>query len=217
MSNLTEFTSYWGNALQGIWIKYAISALGTDGTISTDTKMTMTFDVRMYATGYAGIETANDLITNTPDATKWKTPAFNTQANVVFYMLFRNPMDVTEWNAITAGSRNEPHNDFIAYDGLLTTLKVDYTGSTSSLDTLLVLKDPGTGIFTDIYCPANLTNGAYDHSTCVADTTSSGSKTTGLNDYTVSGSTTNFCTEQWQIAAKSLRCVRAGFTAERKM
>ena len=79
MSNLTEFTSYWGNALQGIWIKYAISSLATDGTISSSTKMTMNFDIRMFATGYAGIESGNDLITNAPDSTKWKTPGFNSQ------------------------------------------------------------------------------------------------------------------------------------------
>lgn len=59
--SLDSFSSYWGNALQGMYIKWKIDSLGTDGAISATTKLTLTFDARMYATGFAGIESGNNL------------------------------------------------------------------------------------------------------------------------------------------------------------
>ena len=69
---------------------------------------------------------------------------------------------------------------------------------------------------TDIFCPANITGGAYD-TVCFSDTDGSNGKTGGANNYSYSGTKTNFCAETWNIAAQSMRCVRAQYTAERLM
>lgn len=61
MSYVKSFTSYWGNALQGIYITWTPEGFTPPtGTIdAASTKMNMEFDIRMYATGFKGIETDN--------------------------------------------------------------------------------------------------------------------------------------------------------------
>ena len=61
MTYVDKFTSYWGNALQGVYITWQPEGHNPpNNTIdAAQTKMNMTFDIRMYATGYKGIETDN--------------------------------------------------------------------------------------------------------------------------------------------------------------
>ena len=82
MSYVTSFTSYWGNALQGIYITWTPEAFTVPaGTITASTtKMTMEFDIRMYSTAYQGIESDNS------NATNYGVPALSGQT-VTFYML----------------------------------------------------------------------------------------------------------------------------------
>ena len=71
--------------------------------------MNMKFDIRMYATGYHGIESDNGNNSN------WGTAALSNQ-KVLFYMLIQNPLDEIAYNALTT---KKPHNDLIAFDGLV--------------------------------------------------------------------------------------------------
>lgn len=96
-------------------------------------------------------------------------------------MLFQNPMDITEWNAMA--TKDEAYNDWVAYDGVLTTLELSYTGSTTAQDTLLKLTGTGTP-HTDIWCPPKILKGVYADADCKADTDTAAPKTAaGTNDY----------------------------------
>ena len=100
-SNLTTFTSYWGNALQGIWIKWTPSSFTTAGAVDASTTMAMDFDIRMYSTGYQGVETSNSL--NKATVAYWKTIDYSNSAHELtrFWMLFENPLDEVEYAAMT--------------------------------------------------------------------------------------------------------------------
>ena len=77
---LTKFHSYWGNAIQGIWIEWEPTGHSPPAVTTTNVKMNMHFDIRMYATGYKGIESDNGNNSN------WGTAALANQ-KVLFYML----------------------------------------------------------------------------------------------------------------------------------
>lgn len=96
-------------------------------------------------------------------------------------MLFQNPMDITEWNAMS--TKDEAYNDWVAYDGVLTTLALSYTGSTTAQDTLLKLTGTPTAHI-DIWCPPKILKGVYADADCKADTGTAAPKTAaGTNDY----------------------------------
>ena len=150
MSYVKEFTSYWGNAIQGMYIKWEPEGYtAPQGTITAaTTKMNMTFDIRMYATAFNGIESDNG------DAANYGVTALSGQT-ATFYMLIRNPLDLFEFNAMT--TQNKPHNDLIAYDGLVFVPTITFTANAGTLDTSLKLG--GSNLVKDVRCAVGITKG----------------------------------------------------------
>jgi len=70
--------------------------------------MVMDFDVKMYQTGWKGIETGG---------TANGSPDFTTNPIVQFYLLWQNPLDLAGYSADT--TKKEPYNDWVAYDGVV--------------------------------------------------------------------------------------------------
>ena len=158
----------------------------------------------MYATAYLGIESDNG------NATNYGVPALSGQT-VTFYMLIQNPLDEFEFNAMT--TQNKPHNDLIAYDGLVFVPTVTFTANAGTLDTTLSLG--GTNLVKDIKCTAATQKGKYDATNCKADDDATYGKTNNYTQLELSTAAAGYCTEVWKIGGLSERCVRAGFKVQR--
>lgn len=48
-SCVTEFTSFFGTGILGMWITFKNTAVDSTGTIDASTELQMDFDLRMYA------------------------------------------------------------------------------------------------------------------------------------------------------------------------
>ena len=111
-------------------------------------------------------------------------------------------------------SKTKPHNDLIAYDGLVFVPTVSFTGNLGTQDTTLKLagSDP---LIKDIKCTAATSKGQYDATNCKADDDATYSKTNNYEHLEKQTGATGYCTEVWKIGGLSERCVRAKFKARR--
>ena len=232
MSYVTSFETLWGTALTGFWVKWTPttgSLVPPATTISATSKMKMEFDIVLYGIDRAGIESENGATT-----VKW---AGSPATDVVFYMLFQNPVDKNDYDAVPTATEPKPvYNDFVSYDGIAATFTYSATEAANAADSNLVLKPKGangtTGkaSFVDQVCTALAANGKYDSANCLAD---SSAPRTGGNDEdwvpnpSLDPATANVCTEIWTVSAynsnndgtevsgATQRCVRVQFTLER--
>ena len=211
MSYVSEMTSYWGNALQGIYITWKPEGHSPPSSVidAANTKMNMSFDIRMYSTGYKGIETDNGNNSN------WGVAALS-GGTVTFYMLIRNPLDQFTYNNLAA-PQTTPHNDLIAFDGLVAVPTVTFSSTVGSQDTNLKLNAPGGGMILDINCAPGVTSGKYDSGNCTVDTVAAPTGKGKTNNYThlEQDATNGYCAESWKIGGLSQRCVRAKFKTVR--
>lgn len=99
MSLATSFTSYWGNALMGIYVKWENSATSSAGTVAAGTKLKATFTLNFYAAGTTTLYGTNYLADTNP----W-----------YFYLNILNPQD-----QFVADVANVAENTKVGFDGLL--------------------------------------------------------------------------------------------------
>ena len=83
----TSISSYWGNALQGIYITWGNTATDCAGTIAADTEMSINVDIRLY-----GVLRAAESETVTSTET------------FVSYFLFMNPYDYYDYEQAAGDS-----------------------------------------------------------------------------------------------------------------
>jgi len=144
--------------------------------------MQMEFDIHLYGAGYKGIETPG-----LDGAASNGSPDFGTTPSVEFYLLLQNPVDKVAYDAMTD---KVPYNDWVSYDGVLSTLEVTFTAATAgppaTPDTSLKVGKPaalGSDNFTkDLVCFPSTDAGKYASSSCKGDDNHAAG---GTNDYAV--------------------------------
>ena len=168
--------------------------------------MKMEFDAYLYGADYLGIESGNG---KTGDGTSgtgtWGTAGASPQ--VYFYMLFRNPLDENDYNAVTDAAVVKPvYNDIVAFDGVLISLTYSATEVADAADSNLKLGVAGTGgqdSFIDQFCVPVLDAGKYDSTNCYADNLApkdTAGKTDDWKPLSLDPATSNLCVETWAIA-----------------
>ena len=109
----TSFTSYWGNALMGIFVKWERN--DTAATVSATTKLTATFDLKLYAAG------------TTPQT---GSGLFETTNTMKFWLLILNPLDLYDY----ASNTNIVSNDMVGFDGVIANFRALVAGGDGSTD-----------------------------------------------------------------------------------
>ena len=219
-SIITSFDTFWGNALQGIKVKWEHSGPTTETTWTSNPKeaiapatdeISMTFDISLYGVGHLGIDTENNAAADSL-AFQW-------------YILFQNPYDINTAPATADADSvalngvdnviTEPkywYNTMIPFDGLLGTLDWAITDAIAGGDAATVeLNQPTDDFLVDIWCAGTIQNGFYDSSLCNSDAISKaadlgitasewlGNKDSYTEYTTDNDSTTNYCTETWAV------------------
>jgi len=156
MSLETSYETFWGNSIQGFYITWNNVAADSSGTIDASTELDFDLDLRLYA--LAALDSS----------------AITSGETLNFYFLFQNPIDKVAYDTAIAASPSVVlhYNTWVTFDGMYGTLDISESVATPpviSLDTLSLV---------DIWCPASITEGAYDSSSCKADTDGA-SKTNG--------------------------------------
>lgn len=191
----TSFTSYWGNALLGIYIEWGNTA-ASNGTIDGTTALTCTFNLNLYAAG-AVSQTGSTYFADT---------------NLMqFYLLILNPLD--QFDALADSSGETISNTMLGFDGVLVELeaKTSGDGNTDSTPMTLALKayDQSStidynNILKDINCENTLSLGQYDDTKCWLDTDTGSGKVTGGSDadweLVTKDNAVDYCIENWTIA-----------------
>ena len=188
----TAFTTYWGNALLGMYVTWNHDAGGAT-TPSATAELKATFDINLYAAGVVS-QAGSGAYFQSNDA-------------VTFYLNILNPIDKFDKDASTSIVDNE----LVGFDGLFMTLfaTVAGDGTTSGTPWSLEIRaasDTATNVMVDIFCDSTLTEGQYDSSKCKDDREDFGDKVglNGLNDWTNdSADGTDYCKEKWTIATKT--------------
>ena len=165
----TSFTSYWGNALLGIYIEWGNTAV-SNGTIDGTTSLTCTFNLNLYAAG-AVSQTGSTYFADT---------------NIMqFYLLILNPLD--QFDALADSSNMTISNTMLGFDGVLVELeaKTSGDGNTSATPMTLEMKayDQSNtadynNILKDINCENTLSLGQYDDTKCWLDSDTNSGKLT---------------------------------------
>ena len=150
----SSFTTYWGNALMGIYVQWENSA-ATSGTYDYATaELKATFTLNLYAAG---------VVTEASDATTGNYLRTE-DASIYFYMLMLNPIDYFD-NAATS---TLVHNDWVGFDGLKAQFSttVAGTGADTANKWTIATKAGATqaspaaaSLFTDIWCANDLSEG----------------------------------------------------------
>lgn len=102
-SCVTEFTSFFGTGILGMWVTFKNTAVDSAGTIDASTELAMDFDIRMYA---AEASTATSAVFESPNT------------DLDFYLLFINPY------AEGTTSGNNADQSVILYDTVYVRLDV---------------------------------------------------------------------------------------------
>ena len=102
-SCVTEFTSFFGTGILGMWVTFKNTAVDSAGTIDASTELAMDFDIRLYAAS-ASTETSN--VFDAPNA------------DLDFYLLFINPY------ASGTTSGNNTDQSVLQYDAVYVRLDV---------------------------------------------------------------------------------------------
>ena len=199
MSFVKSFESFFGNALQGIYITWGCEQVNSSSyAVAADTELTMDIELRMYGVGYLGL-----------DSTATLQPA-----NVAFYILWQNPVDIYSYNPT---SFSPVYDAWVPYDGVLGTLTAAYTTVADGADTVTLASSAADAVV-DIICGNNIEAGKYDSTNCADDTAFAG-KTNGkkddvsILDAPASG---DHCEEKWVIEGNTIRCVKAAIKLKRK-
>jgi hypothetical protein len=188
------YQTFWGNSIQGFYITWG-NAADAAVPISGTTEMTFDIDMRLYALA---------------DSLDTATVADASSLN--FYFLIQNPIDKVAYDTAIAISATDilHYNSWVTFDGLYGTLNIAVasTPNTISLD---------SPVLVDINCANAITEGAYDSSNCVEDTTVTGTTNggTGTNDYTETTGLTDYCVETWDIGGAEQRCMRISVKGKR--
>ena len=148
MSTANDFTTYWGNALQGIYINWALN--------NDETKVVATMDIRMYGVGLDSELRDTD---NSSGTLGWR----NDGDSMYAYFLFMNPWDIDDY---TADNTKAPYNVNLPYDGMLATLTYGTHNVAPHFDNTEATYD-------DIWCQNSLTDGKYATASCALDTADS--------------------------------------------
>ena len=188
----TSFMTFYGTGIQGMWITWKNTAADLTGTIDTNTKLDVDFDLRMYG---VGLDTAYF----PADTNKSIYAGGNQTYQMKYYLLFNNPY-VDEVASNAAGGKSSKFAD-LAYDGVVANIAiVTAGGSAGSTKDTAVFDWTGSNL-ADSKCTGE------DLANCTDDTAASqwSSTTTG-----------NQCTEIWNLTDPHIRCVRVQSTGTRK-
>lgn len=107
---VVEFQTFFGSAIQGLWVTWKNTAADTTGTIDVNTLLEVDFDLRLYG---VGLDTAyNPANTATPAyagaSGAWK---------MSYYLQFMNPYP-TRVTGNAAGGNSASYGD-ILYDAVV--------------------------------------------------------------------------------------------------
>ena len=159
MTLAQSFTTYWGNALMGIHVQWGNDASATSSAVTSSTKLTAIFDLKLYAAG---------------TTTQTGTGNFENDNTMFFYLLILNPNDIFDQAA--DGATNIIDNDMVGFDGVKASFECDMgtADGTTSANTITLSID-GSGdahasILEDMWCQNTLSEGQYDATKCFADT-----------------------------------------------
>lgn len=112
----SSFTTYWGNALMGIYVQWENSA-ATSGTYDyTAADLKATFTLNLYAAGVVTEASAANYLT-TEDA------------SIYFYMLMLNPLDYFDNQADSL----VVYNDWVGFDGVKAQFSTTVAGTGADL------------------------------------------------------------------------------------
>ena len=219
MSLASSFTSYWGNALMGIYVTWENSATSSAGPVTAGTtKLKATFDLNFYAAGTTTLYGTTYLADTNP----W-----------YFYLNILNPQD-----QFVADVANVAENTKLGFDGLLVNFTVEKTAGGDGIAPASqnVVEFRGTNpTMNDMWCQNTISEGQYDVAKCFPDIDSTNDtgapKSAGVQDWTNlteatnALTTQNYCTEFWAVAwvtdaatpayEYGTRCVKVQIIGER--
>ena len=222
----SSFTTYWGNALMGIYVQWENSAVAPYTYTTADLKAT--FTLNLYAAG---------VVTEASDATTGNYLRTE-DASIYFYMLMLNPIDYFD----NAADTTLVHNDWVGFDGVKAQFSTTVAGTgvdTANKWTIATTagataaSPAAASLFTDIWCANDLSEGQYDAAKCLSDNDLTGltnAKSTAFATAEQSWTNaepldaTDYCIEKWAIttatSASALtvaeRCVKMQVIGTRK-